>query len=260
GVDGVTGATGSTGADGVTGATGATGADGVTGATGSTGADGVTGATGSTGADGVTGATGATGADGVTGATGATGADGVTGATGATGADGVTGATGATGATGPTGPTGPTGSSTVENNAIFTPVNGTPVTTSLVTIPFNPPVINGNPAFISFTPPDTINLTQGLYYISYDMRVTLTPGSAAIGRLEVVANPAAFLSLTSQVAAVGATGVAGPIGRNVSSGGLFQVPGGGSSLTFQIVGVPNDPITALIISSVFSNVSIIKII
>src|SRR6202000_2729414 len=63
-------------------------------------AQGVTGATGPTGATGLTGPTGFTGATGFTGPTGATGATGFTGPTGPTGATGFTGPTGATGATG----------------------------------------------------------------------------------------------------------------------------------------------------------------
>ncbi|MDQ0416192.1 hypothetical protein J2Z48_000350, partial [Croceifilum oryzae] len=179
--DGVTGATGPTGADGVTGATGPTGADGVTGATGPTGptgADGVTGATGPTGADGVTGATGPTGADGVTGATGPTGADGVTGATGPTGP---TGADGVTGATGPTGAVN-TSNMLIARSTGITGVTGT--SASPVAIPLTTVLVNNGGADITFTPTSTdITLTNGhVYLVSYSVfvRPTTTPGAISV--------------------------------------------------------------------------------
>ena len=150
---------------GPTGATGAastiTGPIGNTGATGATGAAStVTGPTGYTGPTGNTGATGATGAASII--TGPTGANGPTGpANGPTGATGpasiITGPTGPmstitgpTGSTGPasiiTGPTGPAGSGGIipvyekgpfapPDPSWFTPITGTPVITTMTSIP-----------------------------------------------------------------------------------------------------------------------------
>ena len=189
GPTGLTGATGATGPTGPTGPTGLTGNTGDIGPTGPTGLTGATGVTGPTGATGVTGPTGPTGLTGATGDIGPTGPTGLTGATGDIGPTGPTGLTGATGATGPTGltgntgdigPTGPTGP-TLSIDSILVDNDGTQSVTASSLVDLGT-VINSTGSSITFTSPNTINLTEsGTYLIQYDALIANTSTAGNVG-------------------------------------------------------------------------------
>lgn len=91
-----------------------TGLQGATGAQGSSGSNGSQGATGSQGTQGATGAQGTQGVQGRQGPQGTTGSQGATGATGSQGATGATGAQGTTGSQGTQGVQGPGGLTTTD--------------------------------------------------------------------------------------------------------------------------------------------------
>ncbi|SFX55559.1 hypothetical protein SAMN04487866_11179 [Thermoactinomyces sp. DSM 45891] len=124
---------------------------------------------------------------------------------------------------------------------------------------------NTNTTLINFNGTNTITLAQGLYFISYDIRVTLNPANVNIGRLEIVA-PGVFTDLTAQVAPVAGTST-GVIGRNIVSSGLIPVGVGGAALSFQGLVTelsdhngPTGPAGISVTTvPVFSNISIIRI-
>lgn len=180
-LQGPTGPTGPQGPRGYRGETGPVGRAGINGLSGFNGQTGVPGPQGCPGCEGPRGGQGPIGNTGPTGPTGPSGPPGPLGFTGPTGPTGPNpiGPTGPAGPTGPQGPIGPTGPrivgpqglmGQVESFAVFSfsgigtgsippvsPFNTIPLTTEFI---FGPDI-----TFTSST--STINLLQGIYYVSY---------------------------------------------------------------------------------------------
>lgn len=155
--------TGSTGPQGPMGPTGSTGPQGMRGPTGPQGIRGVEGPQGPQGIEGPRGPQGFAGSEGPQGEQGPTGPEGLQGATGATGERG---ATGPQGIQGNTGPTGATGGIRTQSFAAYT--SNYNVFTDAIRLPLTP-YIQDNKGNITSVDANTIQLTPGTYYISYEV-------------------------------------------------------------------------------------------
>ncbi len=129
------------------------------------------------------------------------GATGSTGATGPTGPIGVTGPTGPTGATGPTGPTGSTPVVTLDSALLSNDGDQTVAASTLVNLGS---VTNSTGSSITFTSPNTVNLTEaGTYYIQYAALISnTTTASGDVGATMklngvTIGNASAYVSATT---------------------------------------------------------------
>ncbi|PGW48553.1 collagen-like triple helix repeat-containing protein, partial [Bacillus thuringiensis] len=142
------------------------------------------------------------------------------GPTGATGIAGVTGPTGDTGSTGPTGATG-----ILTDNAVFVPVNQTEILVNRVPIPLDTKFINGGS--ITQINPTQIQLGPGLYFVSLEISLTMTPPNVTADLIEIaIRNPNGNLT-------------------NVISGGPVSAPNTGNFDVSSSAIVPGNQIITL---------------
>lgn len=158
----------------ITGPTGPQGPIGPTGNTGPTGMRGPTGPQGVRGVEGPQGPQGIEGPRGPQGFAGSEGPQGEQGPTGPEGMQGVTGSTGPQGIQGNTGPTGATGGIRTQSFAAYT--SNYNVFTDAIRLPLTP-YIQDTHGFITSVDATTLQITQGTYYVSYEVSGLLPTSS-----------------------------------------------------------------------------------
>lgn len=183
---GIAGPQGPQGIEGPRGPQGLAGAEGPQGEIGNTGPIGPMGPTGAKGERGIAGPQGPQGIEGPRGAQGLMGPEGPQGEPGATGPEGLQGIPGPQGERGPTGATGPQGEQGVtgasggiaaQSFAAASAVGG--AYTNAMQLRLTPYITDTNQDIV-FTSDTTLDVTEGYYYVSYEVSGMINPAGYII--------------------------------------------------------------------------------